>query len=86
MTQTLIFIITTAIILAPAFFCGGFYYGFVTAQSVYTQKMVKKENIPFSSLIKGSHAPAETSHQRMARILAENVENYGTNIPQKEVK
>ena len=86
MTQTLIFIITTAIILAPVFFCGGFYYGFSTAQSVYTQKMVKKENIPFSSLLKSASAPAETSQQRMARILAENVENYGTNIPQKEVK
>ena len=27
----------------------------------------------------------ETDEERLARILAENVENFGTNIPQKEV-
>ena len=80
-----------AALFIPAFFCGGFYYGFNTAKNVFVNKTVEKENLPFARLwhrnsqLENS-APAETKAQRMARILAENVENYGTDLPQKEVK
>ena len=76
-----------AALFLPAFFCGGFYYGFNTAKSVFLNKSVEKANLPFSFAKKETeNSYAETPQQRMARILAENVENYGTSLPQMEVK
>ncbi len=76
---------------APIFFCCGFYYGFGVGRSVFTEKTVTSENIPFASLWHtgakdGYNIYPESPQQRMTRILAENVENYGTSLPQKEVK
>ena len=89
MTETL-FTLTIYTVLIPILFCGGFYYGFATAKSVFTDCTVEKHNIPFSGLWSKGESEnatfAETSGQRMARILAENVENYGTDVPQKEVE
>lgn len=73
--------------LIPAFFCAGFYFGFNTAEGVFTQQAVAKENIPGWEQVeklKKTERP-ETDEERMARILAENVENYGTGVPQQEV-
>ena len=88
MTAPAIVLIITAVFI-PVFFCVGFFYGFNTAQGVYCHHTAEKENIPLWNLLhKKDHSgtTAETSAQRMARILAENVENYGTNVPQKEVE
>lgn len=78
-------IITACMI--PAFFCAGFYYGFNTAEGVFTQQAVTKENIPGKNIVSKvkDTLHQETEQERLARILAENVENFGTNIPQKEV-
>ena len=79
-------------IFIPVFFCAGFYYGFNIAQSVFVNRTVQKEDIPFAELWAGKEYRVEnalyteTSRQRMARILAENVENFGTSVPQKEVE
>ena len=78
-------------IITPAFFCAGFYYGFTTAEGVFVHQAVTKENIPMKmefdytkqALRNATHR--ETEEERLARILAENVENYGTSVPQKEV-
>ena len=79
-------------ILTPAFFCAGFYYGFNTAEGVFTQQAVTTENIPgnyFAEKLRDkvdeAMHPPETDEERLQRILAENVENFGTNVPQKEV-
>ena len=86
MTTALIFIITITSLFMPVVFCTGFYYGFSTAESVLTQRKANVENIPAVKAIKGlKHSHTETDAERMRRILAENVENFGTNIPQKEV-
>ena len=72
--------------MLPVLFCAGFYYGFCTAEGVFTQQTVKTENIPGKfSAGKPAPVPPETREERLARILAENVENFGTDIPQKEV-
>lgn len=78
-------IITACMI--PAFFCAGFYYGFNTAEGVFTQQSVTTENIPgkiIADKVKDT-LHTETEQERLRRILAENVENFGTNVPQKEV-
>lgn len=78
-------------LLAPTFFCAGFYYGYNTASDVLTKQMVEKENIPGAMMIDYTKQAMrermheETEEERLARILAENVENFGTNVPQKEV-
>ena len=78
-------IITACMI--PAFFCAGFYFGFNTAEGVFTQQTVSVENIPGKKIADKvkDKLHTETEEERLARILAENVENFGTNIPQKEV-
>lgn len=78
-------IITACMI--PAFFCAGFYYGFNTAEGVFTQQAVSVENIPGSKIVDKvkDNLHTETEQERLQRILAENVENFGTNVPQKEV-
>ena len=82
-------IITACMI--PAFFCAGFYYGYNTASDVLTKQMVEKENIPgvmmfdYTKQAMRERMHEETEEERLARILAENVENFGTNVPQKEV-
>lgn len=79
--------------MLPTLFCAGFYYGFKTAEDVFCSQTVTKENIPgreTAETVKEAVAvkfrPAETDAQRQARILAENVENFGTDIPQQEVR
>ena len=87
--MTIIFIISrfSLLLLGPVLFCGGFYYGFTTARNVFVHHTVTTENIPtanlFASVKEKIHR--ETDEERLSRILAENVENYGTDIPQKEV-
>ena len=68
-----------------------FYFGFNTAECVFTQQTVTVENIPGAKVLEHTKQAVsdklqkETDEERMARILAENVENFGTNVPQKEV-
>ena len=91
--MTIIFIISrfSLLLLVPVLFCGGFYYGFSTARNVFVHHTVTRENIPAANLFASvGRAVKETLHtetqqERLARIMAENVENYGTDIPQKEV-
>lgn len=87
MTIALIFALIVASMLTPAFFCAGFYFGFNTAEGVFTQQAVSTENIPGKNIadkVKDT-LHTETEQERLSRILAENVENFGTNVPQKEV-
>ena len=75
--------------MLPAMFCAGFYYGFNTAEGVFTQQAVARENIPGYAAVekvKEAFRPPETAEQRKQRIMGENIENYGTSIPQQEVK
>lgn len=79
-------------LMTPVMFCGGFYFGFNTAKDVFTAHEVGADSIPgvkatndIVHTIKES-VHIETDEERMARILTENIENFGTNIPQKEVK
>ena len=87
MTIALIFALIVASMLTPAFFCAGFYFGFNTAEGVFTQQSVSVENIPGSKIVGKvkDNLHTETDEERLARLLAENVENFGTNVPQKEV-
>ena len=73
--------------MLPTLFCAGFYYGFKTAEDVFCSQTVTKENIPGKNIadkVKDT-LHTETEQERLRRILAENVENFGTNVPQKEV-
>ena len=84
-------VLTITAVFIPIFFCGGFFYGFNTAQGVFCHHTAEKHNIPLWGLFhRKNHSrsalPAESSQRRRARILAENVENYGTDVPQKEVE
>ena len=77
----------------PAMFCAGFYFGFNTAEDVFYNQSVSKDNIPGNELAEAiKKGPKhfvpkkrETDEERLQRITAENIENYGTGIPQKEV-
>ena len=89
MTIALAFGLIVMAILTPTFFCAGFYYGFNTAEGVFCRQSVSKDNIPGNSVVDAVKSKAvthtETEEERLSRILAENVENFGTNVPQKEV-
>ena len=87
MTIALAFGLIVMAILTPAFFCAGFYFGFNTAKGVFTQQAVSTENIPGKKIVDKAKDTlhTETEQERLSRILAENVENFGTNVPQKEV-
>ena len=87
MTITLAIGLIVLALLAPTFFCAGFYFGFNTAEGVFTQQAVSVENIPGSKIVDKvkDNLHKETEEERLARLLAENVENFGTNVPQKEV-
>ena len=78
----------------PALFCAGFYYGFNTAERVFTTQSVSAEDIPGKSVLDAVKIAApthfvpkkkESDEERLQRITAENIENYGTAITQKEV-
>ena len=87
MTIAIILTLVFTAMSVPAFFCAGFYYGFSTAEGVFCQKAVTTENIPGKKFLDniGDKIHTETEQERLSRILAENVENFGTNVPQKEV-
>lgn len=79
--------------MLPTLFCAGFYYGFKTAEDVFCSQTVTKENIPgretaetVKEAVSVKFRPAETAEERKRRIMAENIENYGTAVPQQEVK
>ena len=61
-----------------AFFA--FYIGFKVGKSVNNNK-----DIALPKIAKNK-AMSETKEERLQRILAENIENFGTNTPQKEVE
>ena len=79
------------VLLTPTFFCAGFYFGYNTAEDVLTKQMVEKDKVPGYTMYESTKHTVqakmhkETEEERLARILAENVENFGTNVPQKEV-
>ena len=61
-----------------AFFA--FYIGFKVGKSVNNNKDIALPKIAKNKALN------ETETQRVERIIAENIENFGTNIPQKEVE
>lgn len=79
------------VLLTPTFFCAGFYFGYNTAEDVLVKQMVEKDKVPGYTVYESAKQTVkakthkETEEERLARILAENVENFGTNVPQKEV-
>ena len=91
MTIALVFALIVLVLLTPTFFCAGFYFGYNIAEEVLTKQMVNKDKIPGAMMFEGAKQAVkekmhkETEEERLARILAENVENFGTNVPQKEV-
>lgn len=60
-----------------AFFA--FYLGFKVGKGINTNKDIIMPKIAKNK------AMSETKEERLQRILAENIENFGTNTPQKEV-
>ncbi len=63
----------------PFSFLTGFYIGFKLAKDIFTVKdIVPASNTKIENF--------ESEQERIQRILTENVENFGTDIPQKEVK
>ena len=56
----------------------GFVYGFRIAKNIFEKGDIEIKKTSFK-------VAKETEEQRKMRILAENIENYGTDIPQKEV-
>ena len=62
----------------------GFYHGFKIARSIFAVGDIAKEDMPLARLPE-ILAP-ESDGERLARISAQNIENYGTDIPQKEVR
>lgn len=61
-----------------AFFA--FYIGFKVGKGINTNKDIIMPKIAKNK------AMNETKEERLQRILAENIENFGTNTPQKEVE
>lgn len=72
----------------PIMFLFGFYYGVKMAKSVYLEKDVNLREIPLGKAILRAETALEkkqeTKEEINARILNDNIENYGTNIPQKD--
>jgi len=75
--------------LMPTLFCAGFYFGFSYCENIGLNNGISPEDIPGYKIAEKAKEAAnkrtETDAQRQARILAENVENYGTDIAQQEV-
>ena len=71
-------------LLLPLARVWGFYHGFKTARGIYNFGDISREDMPLGQL------PAvftkESEWERLAGITAQNIENYGTGIPQQEVK
>ncbi|MEG2082422.1 MAG: hypothetical protein RR011_04255 [Oscillospiraceae bacterium] len=65
-----------------------FYMGFKVGNGGLITKAIPSVNIPqcrASGGNGGTGADAETEERRAERIFMENIENYGTSKPQKEV-
>lgn len=65
-------------ILCPILAFFAFYAGFRTAKQIYVKQdfcLPKPQKIHSS----------ETEQERISRIVAENIDAYGTNTPQKDV-
>ena len=72
----------TVSLLLPLMRLAGFYHGFKIAKDIYSLGDILRESLPFPSL----PAVAETDEERIKRLTAQNVENYGTGAPQTEVR
>ena len=59
-----------------------FFIGFKVAKSIYTTKDIKLPKKPLFSFKQAK----ETEEERIQRITMENIENYGTGLPQQEVR
>ncbi len=74
----------------PGLFCFGFYLGFCYSEDIFRDKMLHIEKVPgfkTAAALAGAAAKlTETDSERKRRIMAENVENFGTDIPQKDVE
>lgn len=75
---------TTIIILAyglPVSLVIGFYFGFKIASQSNENNALKVPKIVYNTNIK----EPETDEERRQRIYNENIENFGTAVPQQEV-
>ncbi len=75
--MTIIFIFLCFCI--PISFLTGFYIGFKLSKNIFTVKDI-------APILNAKSENFESTQERIQRILTENVENFGTDIPQKEVK
>ncbi|MEG0020669.1 MAG: hypothetical protein RR846_05330 [Oscillospiraceae bacterium] len=62
-----------------------FYMGFEVAREVYTIKEIDIPQKAVKLVKKAFEKEAETEERRAERIFMENIENFGTNVPQREV-
>ena len=62
----------------------GFYHGFKIARDIFTGRDIPREDMPLANLPRAFSR--ETDRERLMRITAQNIENYGTDLPQQEVK
>lgn len=76
--MTIAWICITYTVPIVAFFA--FYLGFKVGKGINTNKDIIMPKIAKNKALN------ETETQRVERIIAQNIENYGTNIPQKEVE
>lgn len=76
--MTIALIIMAYSLPVVAFFA--FYLGFKVGKSVNNNKDIALPKIAKPKAV------SETETQRVERIIAQNIENYGTNTPQKEVE
>lgn len=77
-------ILITLSLIMPFGACAGFYLGFKTAKNIYSFG-----DIPGPFFQSGGYLPraeSETDRERIGRLIAGNIENYGTDIPQVEVR
>jgi len=78
-------------ILTPIYLGLAFYIGYMLGRTATkeTKEPVKITN-PVSAFVPRANVPIkpvpETPEDKQARIVYENIDNYGTRIPQKEVE
>ena len=68
-------------ILTPLLAFLAFVAGFKAAKCIFT-----RGDVELAQIIKGGKNRALTVEERRQQSIYENIENYGTEIPQKEVK
>ena len=80
----MIFYFSLYSLLLPLGRIWGFYHGFKTAKGIFAAGDISREDMPLGQL--PAVVTKESRRERMAGITAMNIENFGTGIPQQEVR